>query len=89
MTDSLMQAYYQWTSQNEIPNTAEYAQTGLLLAAEFRAMGRVSMAASCQSRAEQYQQLAALIPAIKRVPMGKSFVMLESLEVQDEPIHQH
>jgi len=57
-----------------------------MLAAEFRAVDRPSMAASCEARAEQYKQLATLIPAIKRVPYGKSFVMLEPL---DEPIRQH
>lgn len=72
-----MQAYYNWTKQSEIPSTAEYATTGFMLAAEFRTMGRVSMAESCEARARQYQQLAALIPSVKRVPMGQSFIMLE------------
>ncbi len=80
MTDTLMQAFIKWTSQSEIPDTAAYAHTGFMLAAEFQAVERPSMAASCEARAKQYQQLAQLIPAIRRVPMGESFVMLEGYE---------
>lgn len=83
MSDSIITAYYKWTKQSDIPSTAEYAKTGFMLAAELRAQERPSLAASCEARAAQYQQLAQLIHAVRRVPWGQNFVMLEEYQPND------
>lgn len=82
----LFTAYYQWTGQSEIQNTAEYADTGFMLAAEFAARERPHMAENCAARARQYQQLATLLPSVRRVPFGKSFILLEAMEQSDNTL---
>ena len=83
MSDPIMQQYYAWTHQAEIPSTADYAKVGFLLAEQFENMERPAMAASCRSRAEQYQALSLLISGVRRIEAG-NFVTLEP--INGEPI---
>ena len=82
MSDPIMQQYYAWTHQAEIPSTADYAKVGFLLAEQFEKMERPAMAASCRERAEQYQTLSTLISGVHRIPDGQNFVILEPINGQ-------
>ncbi|MFA6213468.1 MAG: hypothetical protein WC714_28790 [Candidatus Obscuribacterales bacterium] len=68
--DALMNAYYAWTGQAEIPNLIEYAEIGEMLAAEFGAMERPAMAENCASRARQYRELAVYMDGATREKSG-------------------
>lgn len=79
--DQLMKARIKWTNTAEIESTADYAQTGFLLAEQFDALGLVYMAASCRARAKQYQTLSTLISGVRRIEAG-NFVTLEPINGQ-------
>lgn len=87
MTDILMQAYYILTTQSEIPDVKVYAEQLEQLGNIFADNARPSMAETCRSKAQQYKQLAILIPSIRRVPLSKSFVMLEEYEPNQQKAH--
>jgi hypothetical protein len=77
--DELMQAYYKLTQQTEIPDVKVYAEQFEQLADLFSQKLRPAMAETCYSKAGQYKQLAGMITAVRRVPINKNLVMLESL----------
>ena len=80
--DQLMKARTKWTNTAEIESTAEYAQMGFMLADQFESLGLVYMAASCRGRAQQYQQMSAVITGVRRIPDGQNFVILEPINGQ-------
>ena len=76
--DKLMMLYYKLAGQIEVENVQEYADQYRLLAAEFAAYDRPSMAEMCAARYRQYTQLAEYMPDMKRV-QNDGYVLLERL----------
>lgn len=83
--DDLLERRRVLAQTTDIPNMKAYAEAWQKLGDDFKEIGLVSNAAICHSNAKRYGEMAVTVTAVQRVQTG-SFVMLESLEVQDEPI---